>query len=413
VRAALVSLALFVACAPAPAVAPGPAAATVETSPAPQASTAGPPLGTTRSPAASTLASASAAASATTPPADCGMSASLVARGWPRELAPTSAVETPAFVPGTTTLAVLPDTQYYAACASPHFAAQARWVKEQAKARRIRGVITLGDLTDHNTEAEWQYIRDGVKLVEDEVPFVLVTGNHDHGEGGTANQRRSLLPRYFPEPPGLAKQALSEAKTPGDPENAYYRLPLEKVTLGVLALEWSPRLSTVTWANAVLARHPKDRVIVATHAYLYNDGTRYDWQEKGPAQEWNPLSYGTAKVASAAGGATPATGDPGCDGELLWTKLVKKHRGVFLVLSGHVLGSGAGRLSSRGDGGNLVQQVLVNYQMLKDGGLGYLRLLELLPDGKTLQMKSFSPTLGRYATGEDQTGALPIEPPLW
>ncbi len=340
------------------------------------------------------------------------MSASLVARGWRRELTPTSVTEAPAFVAGTTTLAVLPDTQYYASCASPHFPAQARWVSEQAKTRRIRGVITLGDLTDHNTPAEWQYIRDGVKLVENEVPFVLVTGNHDLGDGGTANHRQSLLPRYFPEPPGAAKQALAETKTPGDPENAYYRVPLERVTLGLLALEWSPRLSTVAWASTVLARYPKDRVIVATHAYLYNDGTRYDWQRKGTAQEWNPLSYGTAKLATATQGGALAN-DPACDGEMLWARLVKKHRGIFLVLSGHVLGNGTGTLTSRGDGGNLVQQVLVNYQMLTDGGLGYLRLLELLPDGKTLQMKSFSPTLGRFATGVDQTGALPIEPPLW
>jgi hypothetical protein len=98
---------------------------------------------------------------------------------------------------------------------------------------------------------------------------------------------------------------------------------------------------------------------------------------------------------------------------MLWQNLVKKHRGIFLVLSGHVLGNGTGTLASRGDGGNLVQQVLVNYQMLEDGGLGYLRLLELVPDGRTVQMKSFSPTLGRFATGKDQTGVLPIEPPLW
>jgi hypothetical protein len=86
---------------------------------------------------------------------------------------------------------------------------------------------------------------------------------------------------------------------------------------------------------------------------------------------------------------------------------------VFLVLSGHVLGNGTGVLTSRGDHHNVVHQVVVNYQMLKDGGLGYLRLLELLPSGKTLRMKSFSPTLGLFATGPDQTGELKLEPPLW
>jgi hypothetical protein len=342
------------------------------------------------------------------------MPATLVARGWQRELAPTSKTETPPFVPGTTTLVVLPDTQYYASCASPHFAEQTSFISRERTARQIRGVLTLGDLTDHNTNAEWEYIRDGLRVVENEVPVVLVTGNHDQGDGGAANRRGSLLPRYFAEPPGIARQALVATKTPGDPENAYYRLPLPRVTLGVLALEWSPRLSTIAWANQVLARHPNDRVIVTTHAYLYDDGTRYDWRKKGSAQEWNPLAYGTGKEPEGA--ARPAAGqktDSATDGEMLWSELVKKHRGIFLVLSGHVLGDGAGTLTSRGERGNLVQQVLVNYQMLKDGGLGYLRLLELLPDGKTLRMKSFSPPLGLYATGAEQSGSLAIEPPLW
>jgi hypothetical protein len=169
----------------------------------------------------------------------------------------------------------------------------------------------------------------------------------------------------------------------------------------VLALEWSPRKSAVAWANGVLDAHPTDRVIIVTHAYLYYDGTRYDWKAKGDHQEWNPLWYSTANSGDVE------------DGEMLWNDLVKKHPGVFLVLSGHVLAGGAGVLVSRGERGNGVLQVVVNYQMLKDGGLGYLRLLELLPNGKTLRMKSFSPTLGVFATGPDQRGELPIEPPLW
>ncbi len=360
-----------------------------------------------------TAAAPSAAPPSALAPADgkpCGMPTSLVALGFRSELTPTSNVESPAFVAGATTLVVLPDTQYYAPCASPHFAAQTRWAAAQKQQRNAVVVVTLGDLTDHNTSEEWSYVRDGVRLVEDELPFVLVTGNHDHGELGRANVRRSLLPQAFPTAPGVAAKALVETRTPGDIENAYYRVTLPRVTLGVLALEWSPRTSTLAWANAVLARHPTDRVIVVTHAYLYDDGTRYDYRAKGPKQDWNPLSYGTGKARPPEPGTGP---DAPTDGEMLWNELVKKQRGVFLVLSGHVLRNGTGVLASRGEHGNLVQQVLVNYQMLRDGGLGYLRLLELLPDGKTLRMKSFSPTLGVFATGADQNGDLAIEPPLY
>jgi hypothetical protein len=342
------------------------------------------------------------------------MPARLVERGWRRELAPTSLTESPPLVPGSITLVALPDTQYYADCRSPHLAAQASFIRDQASARNIQAVVTLGDLTEHNIPAEWEFVREGLEIAANQVPLVLVTGNHDEGNGGSADIRSSLISKYFPEPPGKAKAALVETARPGDISNAYYRVTLPKVTLGLLSLEWSPRNHAVTWANAVLARHPKDRVVVSTHAYLYEDGTRYDWKGKGAAQEWSPLAYPTGKRDPRADAAlTNLHRDGAHDGEMLWNALVKRHPGIFLVTSGHVLGKGEGVLVSKGDHGNAVNQVLVNYQMLRDGGLGYLRLFEILPDGKTLRMKTYSPSLALFAVGKEHAGDLSLEPPLW
>jgi len=145
--------------------------------------------------------------------------------------------------------------------------------------------------------------------------------------------------------------------------------------------------------------------MMTTHAYLYSDGTRYDFKVKGPAQEWNPLAYPTSKADG------PDAGNH--DGEMLWQNLLKKHPGVFLTVNGHVLNNGTGLLTSKGDKGNTVHQMLVNYQMLDEGGLGYLRLLEFPPDGKTLRVKTYSPSLGLFATAKDQSFTLTIDPPLW
>jgi hypothetical protein len=346
--------------------------------------------------------------------AECGLPPSLVARGWQRDLSPTAVREPEPFVPGSETLAVLPDTQYYAMCNSPHFERQTRWVARAARGRAIRAVITLGDLTESNTEAEWSFVQQGFLPLEERLPLVLVTGNHDHGDSGQANQRRSLFTRYFAEPQGASAEALTETLNPGDRENAYYRVRLPKVTLGVLALEWSPRDKTVAWANDVVKRHAQDRIIVVTHAYLYHDGTRYDWWGKGEKQEWNPCVYRTARRDPSAPTTHKNIHPEGAhDGEALWRALVSQHPNIFLTLNGHVLGDGSARLSSRGVHGNLVQQVLVNFQMLREGGLGYLRLLEVLPDGKTLRMKTYSPSLGVFATAAEQTGDLELSPPLW
>jgi 3',5'-cyclic AMP phosphodiesterase CpdA len=356
-----------------------------------------------------------AAAGALIDYAKCALPARLSNRGWPTELAPTSEAEVAPLPAGAVTLIALPDTQYYASCRSPHLARQAEWILAQAAARNIRAVIQLGDLTDHNTPAEWEFVQSALAPVSEVVPLALATGNHDHGEGGAAKLRGSLLPRYFGKLGARTSEALTETKVPGDPENAYYRVKLPKVTLGLLVLEWGPRASSVAWANRVLEKYPADRVIFATHAYLYHDATRYDWKAKGASQEWNPIAYRTLDTP-----ATPsAAGDPAApneavyDGEMLWNDLLKRHRGVFLTLSGHVLDDGTAVLTSQGSAGNRVHQVLANYQMLNEGGLGYLRLLELFPDGKTLRMKTYSPSLSRFATGNDHVGDLAIQPPLW
>jgi hypothetical protein len=342
------------------------------------------------------------------------MPARLIARGWRTELAPTSTTEAPPLVPGTITVVALPDTQYYADCRSPHLAAQTQWIARETAARNIQAVVTLGDLTEHNVPAEWEFVKSAYALATTSAPFFLVTGNHDEGNGGSADTRSTLISKYFPEPPGKAKAALVETARPGDISNAYYRVALPNVTLGVLALEWSPRNAAVAWANAVLTRHPRDRVIVSTHAYLYDDGTRYDWKAKGAAQEWNPIAYPTGKRNPKKDASLENLHPDGAhDGEMLWNALIKRHAGIFLVTSGHVLGKGEGVLTSKGDKGNTVNQVLVNYQMLREGGLGYLRLFELLPDGKTLRMKTYSPSLGLFAVGKEHAGDLGVEPALW
>ncbi len=361
--------------------------------PAPSQSTSPPPA-------------VSASAIAQAPPAEpCGMPTSLPKADWPKKLEPTTPTEPSAFVSGSATIAVFPDTQYYASCRSPHLRKQVEWVTSQRAGRDIRAVVTLGDLTDHNTKAEWDFFKESLKPLDPTLPFLLNLGNHDYGDGGTANNRSTLLGEYFDASFVEKSKSLVETMEPNKLENAFYSIDLGKVSVGVLVLEWSPRTKTVEWANKVLAKHPKHRIMMATHAYLYSDSTRYDYKKKGGAQEWNPLAYPTNKGNEAVAGNH--------DGEMLWDKLLKKYPGVFLTINGHVLNNGTGLLASKGDKGNTVHQMLVNYQMLDEGGLGYLRLLEFLPDGKTMRVKTYSPSLNAYATAKDQDFSLTIDPPLW
>jgi hypothetical protein len=326
-------------------------------------------------------------------------------------LEPTSAQDPAPPGAGAVTLAVLPDTQYYALCNSPHLKRQSEWLSTLAKTRTLAGVVHLGDLTESNTDVEWQYVKDALSPLRTVAPVLLATGNHDYGELGKADKRTTLFQKYFHDPSPLTQSAVVETLVPGDLENAYYRVNLGRSALGVLILEWSPRTATVAWANEVLRRHAADRVIFLTHAYLFHDSTRYDFKRRGATEQpWNPLAYGTARAPDGSG---RPNSEGAYDGEMLWQDLLKRHRGIFLTLNGHVLGDGTGLLSSRGDSGNTVHQVLSNYQMLDQGGLGYLRLLEFQPDGRTLRIKTYSPSLALFATAPDQNFELTISPPLW
>ena len=322
----------------------------------------------------------------------------------PRVLAPTSAAEPAPPVPGAISIAMLPDVQYYTLCRNPHLQAQLEWIEAEAGQRDIRATLFMGDLTEHNSQEQWAWFRQRIESAANRVPIMLATGNHDYGRNGNTHLRRTMFARFFPKPPGVAASLLADRRR-ASIANAYYRIALPRVTLGVLVLEWAPRASTVRWANAVLGRHPQDRVIVVTHAYLYNDSTRYDWHARGKEQLWNPLWYDMNWYEQLY--------DREHDGEMLWNALVRRHPGIFLVLSGHVGGSGTGRLASRGDDGNLVQQVLGNFQLLDEGGLGYLRLFEIQPDGRSMRMKTYSPSLARFAVADDQQATLAIEPALW
>lgn len=352
----------------------------------------------------------------TTPAVDrseCGLPETLREPHWPRTLSPTTSREPSPFEPGAFTIAVLPDTQYYASCRESHFPEQGRWLRAQVEARSIIGAIHLGDLTEHNTADEWEYVSGALSPLFDKIPLFLATGNHDYGDDGTANERKTLFAEFFGTPKESTAPHVAATMRDGDVENAYYRIPTRNSTLGILVLEWSPTDAAVAWAKKTVALFPDDRKIFVTHAYLFHDGTRYDFAEKGDEQPWNPLTYGTAKLdPEMPYSKVNAIAVGAHDGAMLWNDLLKDLPGLFLTLSGHVLGDGAGVLTSVGHGGAKVHQVLTNFQMLDEGGLGYLRLIEISPDGASMKMKTYSPSLDRFATAEAQNFSLSIDPPL-
>jgi len=285
---------------------------------------------------------------------------------------------------GSFTVAVLPDTQNYSERYPQTYVAQTTWIVENQRDRNIASVLHLGDITNNNKREEWENAVKAMRVLDGKVPYFMVPGNHDYGPGGGCQDRTTLLNEYFPVGQFRERPTFVAAydKEPDRVENAAYKFSAEGRDFLVLALEFGPRRDVVRWANEVAAKHPARAAILITHAYMYDDDTRYDWKKYGAKQTWNPHNYPVAKTTS----------NDINDGQELWDGLVSKHGNFILTLNGHVLHDGLGRTVTATPGGRDVHQVLVNFQMRPKGGDGWLRLLEFRPDGKTVAVYDYSPT---------------------
>lgn len=292
------------------------------------------------------------------------------------------------FVPGSWTIAVLPDTQYYSEKYPEVFEAQTRWIAQHAKDLNIKYVLHLGDITNKNVEPQWQAATQAMARLDGVVPYAMVGGNHDYGPDGNSATRDSFFSKYFPVAKFEAWPTFGGVMKPGKIDNSYHVFEAGGEKWIVLALEWAPRDETVAWADRVLSEHPDHRGILITHAYLSSDGRRFDYAKYGRTQAATPHHYQLTKL--------PGRGN---DGEELWQKLVRRHPNMVLAINGHVLEDGVARLSSEGEHGNTVHQMLVNYQRMRPkNGNGFLRLCEFLPDGETIQVRSYSPVWDVYKT---------------
>jgi hypothetical protein len=320
-------------------------------------------------------------------------------------LQPTFAAPPTPPAKGGFTIAVLPDTQNYAWKYPDLYTAQTKWIADNVKSHNIPMVLHLGDITQHNTNEQWQAARAAHDLLKGKVPCAIAPGNHDLGLGGKANSRESGMTKFFP----LAefKQWPSFGgvydQEPDRTENNYHRFEAGGRKWLVIALEFGPRNDVLRWAGDVAKKYSDHSAILITHAYLRPDDTRYDRrvkiQVKGKESNKGLDNYALSK---AAGGFN--------DGEDIWQKLVSQHANFFLVISGHVCVTG--RRTDTGKHGNTVHQMVVDYQNQEKGGNGFLRLLQFAADGKTIRAIDYSPSLDQPSSipNTDFTLELPPAP---
>lgn len=276
---------------------------------------------------------------------------------------------------GSFTIAVLPDTQVYTYVDSYReiFLGQTRWIAENHERQKIAFVLHVGDVTEHDTLPEWRLARQAFQMLDAAgVPYVITLGNHDYG---TVPGAKDSLETPFNDPelfgPGSAyarQPTVGGFMIEGRSDNSFHTFRAGERDWIVLALEWQPPPDVIAWANAVLDDHPRHTAILLTHEYL-------------------------SSALQPAPAARTAVGNA------LWQGLVSRH-GFAFVFCGHELGTG--RTTSVGSFGQVVHQMLANYQGQANGGDGYLRLLQVLPDSRTVRVRTHSTHLDALRRTPDE-----------
>lgn len=299
--------------------------------------------------------------------------------------------------PADWTLIVLPDTQYLAASYPEIFEEQTRWIVEQKEALNIQLVVHVGDIVDDNMDGQWAAAHAALTRLDGVVPYVLAPGNHDLGPGGSAADRSTLMNAYFPLEKFAVLPSYGGAFEADRVENTYHLVPTPTGPWLVLALEFGPRDPVVAWAREVVRAYPEMPCLVVTHAYLYSDDTRYDWARYGAAQLWSPYTYG---VASDPEGVN--------DAEEMFQGFIADSSNVRLVVSGHVLNDGVGQLTSERADGEVVHQLLANFQFETLGGAGFLRVMTFSADGRRVDVRTYSPYLDEHRTSPEHEFSLEL-----
>lgn len=310
--------------------------------------------------------------------------------------------------PASFTLIVLPDTQGYADVRHKEtqkhwpklgdqrscFYRQTEWIKANREKMNIVMAVHVGDITQTQHDEEWKIADTAFKTIDDHVPYVLCSGNHDMGYSPkhrkTSYSRASRFGSYFPPSrftknplyaPHFGREESLHFFAEGEIENYYLFLNAGGLKFLIITLEFKPRDETLAWANGVVAANPDCRAIVVTHSYL------------------------TSKKGQLAG--ADDYGVQGNSGKSTWDKFVSQHKNIFLVLSGHAREN---RLKSQGKSGNTVHQVQADYwywdiPMIKAGS-GFLRIMTFRPNENTIEVQTYSPVLDEFLVRPESNFSL-------
>ena len=281
---------------------------------------------------------------------------------------------------------VLPDEQKVNSLYPGYFSDITDWIIENRELYSIKGVLSVGDITEGNSMLEWRRAKTAISKLDGVLPYVLAPGNHDYmgnskGDYNASCERNTdYFDYFFPESEHVNNQNYGGSYN-GSLTNSYYKVETEGGKFLIMALEIYPRDEVLEWANEVVSSHGDYRVIVVTHSHLDADGTRTESSESG-GSDWYTFN-------------NPENSN---DANAVWNKFIKLHPNMMLYISGHNSSSKTLYSELKGDNGNTVYELLIDNQDDDNNykGVGNIVILGFNAEDGTIKATTYSTIRDKY-----------------
>jgi len=277
------------------------------------------------------------------------------------------------------TIVTLPDTQHYtcgALCGSDeaNFLQQTAWIVNHCDSHNIVFVTHVGDVVEFGglREREWECAERAMHSLEtytspampDGIPYGISPGNHDQRFGS------KLYEQYF----GYERfegRAYYGGHYADNNQNSYQLFSVGALDFIVVHLGYDPHpdQDVLDWADELLTTYADRKAIVVTHSAL-------GWAEPG--------------FYSWQGQAILDTLD--------------HHPNFSMLINGHYSGEGY-RVVPREGHPLVTMRAEYAWRPAQEGG--WMRLLRFLPRENRIEVKTYSPILGRFERDADSEFSFP------
>jgi len=285
---------------------------------------------------------------------------------------------------------VVGDTQMTTQSAPDKLPVLYQWIKDNTEDKNIQYVMGVGDITDDDTETQWDTAFNAITILDGTVDYSLVTGNHDYYVDGKSFD--ALFASHEPYASQFTDGKGGVFKE-GSVLNTWRYLTMGGNEYILFNLEWGPSDAVLKWASNIVEANPDKKIIVTTHSYLFPNATLTDDDDGGSgAYEMFPDSnLSTTKECN--------------NGDDMWYEFVSKYENMEMVICGHEMSENIVVNHRKGVNGNTVTEMLINPQGVDVHapiGKGIIAILYFNEDGTKCELEYYSTVLDKYYKTNNQ-----------